>query len=143
LSLAKAAAVAAAFDANGPQIGVGGWLAAAQARAAETVVGGFNDTDPGGSAAASAREAIRAWTKGTVQSGQSHIHASTWLVANSWNSSKPAGQPPASEIPPEQVAWTDEGKIQCQYLRDIFGNPFRNAPTLNNAVRDANVIALA
>lgn len=44
--LALAAATGAAFDASGPQIGVGGWLAAAQARAAEAVAAALVAEDP-------------------------------------------------------------------------------------------------
>lgn len=140
--LAKAAAAAAAFDANGPQIGVGGWLAAAQARAADAVAHVFDDEDPANCAAASVREAIRARTKGDFQSGQPPSKDSTWIVT-SFCSSPARADEPVPAVPPEQTAWNDAGKTQCEYIRDLFGNPFQQATPNKTMLQFPNAIALA
>jgi len=39
-----------------------------------------------------------------------------------WNPTVIVAAPAAPAIPSEEAAWTNEAKIQCEYLRDIFGN---------------------
>lgn len=151
--LAVAAANAAAFDASSPRMGVGGWLAAAQARAAETVAAALTEHNPASVAAARAKEAARAQAKAKVitSAGSTGTPASPPAGESSWNSgvivaatSAVPADPSAgsvvrsntsasSVVRLEEVAWANEATIQCEYLRDIFGNPFHPA-TINRQI---------
>jgi hypothetical protein len=140
--LGKWAADAAAFDASGPQLGVGGWLAVAQARAADSVAAVFDDEDPANLTAASAREAFRAAARKDTRSRSQSIKAAGRLESVSLGSLALAA-PLALDVPPEQVAWDTVCKHQCDYLRDLFGNPFRPVTSNERSARCPNAIALA
>jgi hypothetical protein len=150
---AAAAAAGAALDASSPHIGVGGWLAAAQARAAEAVAAALNEHDPANVAAARAKDAIRAWMKGSaIAKPKPTAAAPTPPPENSWNSSiiiagtNAADPSPSStpNVPPAEIdAWAKEAQVQCQYLRDIFGNPFRQAGANASVLHQSRAIVIA
>ena len=139
--LAIESANAAAFDASGPAVGVGGWLAAAQARAAEAVAATLAELDPANVAAARAKDAVRAQAKArpNPQVGPASTPSS---MSISWNS---AVSIPSSggTVPSEVAAWTNEANIQCDYLRDIFGNPFHPTKTNRQDLQKSEAIMVA
>jgi hypothetical protein len=144
--LAAAAASAAAFDASSPRLSVGGWLAAAQARAAEAVAAALAEHDPANVAAARAKEAVRARAK-AVPIQKSKVIATPDSMAPveiTWNSGVIVSASAAeSTVPSEEAAWTQEAMIQSCYLRDIFGNPFQPRTINRKPIQQSNAIALA
>ena len=106
---AVSAAGAAAFDASGSHVGTGGWMAIAQARASEAVAAVFDEQDPA-NAAALAREAVRALARDPTKIGKAFLETIGFST---------------SPGPSEDDIWTNEAKIQCGFLRDIFDNPFQ------------------
>jgi hypothetical protein len=127
-ALAAAAANAAAFDASSPRVGVGGWLASAQARAAEAVAAVLAEPDSANVAAARAKEAVRAWAKArpTPSTGFTAEPSPIPSAELSWNAALiVAASSAVPAVPSDEAAWANEARIQCEYLRDIFGNPFQ------------------
>jgi hypothetical protein len=127
LQQAVALARAASLKASQPRIVAGGWLAAAQAQAAETVTRSLEAEDPADEAATWAKEAVRAWA--------SRKPATTAM--------EPIRTPRLTHqtMSPE-AAWVAEGIAQCDLLRDLIGNPFR-PPALDAAWRTPQAVALA
>jgi hypothetical protein len=110
-----------------PRAMVGGWLAAAQARATEGVALAFEAADPADEAATWGKEAVRAWS--TQAPTTEPIHPT---------------QRPRISYPPinPEGAWIAEGSAQCELLRDLIGNPFR-ALVLPPSVRTPQAVARA
>ncbi len=104
---------AASLQMARPRVMVGGWLAAAQARAAEAVACTLEADDPADEAATWGKEAIRAWATRTP-------------------GTKPGDSLQMPLLPHQpgspEAAWVAEGIAQCEILRDLFGNPFRRRP---------------
>jgi hypothetical protein len=108
-------------------------------------------------AAARAKDAVRAWAKGVavMKPKPAADLDSTPPSAPSWNAPiiiTGAVSPPAPAQAPtpapnptsvEDDAWAKEAVIQCRYLRDIFGNPFRSATLNASAYRKSKAIPLA
>ena len=172
--LAADAANAAAFDLSSPRIGVGGWLAAAQARAAEAVAAALVGGNWASVAAARVKEAVRAQARARIVTPAPAVAPPPPTPEPppnppsspdfSWNSAvfisgavapptpaksaappAPAAPtpPPAPAIPVEEIAWNAEATIQCDYLRDIFGNPFRPVAMNRQALQKSAALPMA
>ncbi len=113
-----------------PHKAAGGWLAAAQAKAAEAVTRALNADDPAGAAdevAVCAKEAVRAWSNRSPGA----LAANVMVMP---------GQ--ARQAPNPDAAWIAEGIAQCDLLRDLFGNPFHRE-VLDASCRTPQAIASA
>jgi hypothetical protein len=124
---AAEAAHAASLEAARPRVMVGGWMAAAQQRAAEAVALALKSDDPADDAATCAKDAVRAWA--------SHVPSNKPI--DSMQRPRLASAP----VSPE-AAWIAEGTRQCELLRDLIGNPFR-PPSLDASWRTPQAVALA
>jgi hypothetical protein len=121
------AARAASLQAARPRVMMGEWLAAAQARAAESVACMLAADDPADEAATWGKEAVRAWAAQSQATNIGDPVHMPWL--------------PYQAISPES-AWIAEGIAQCELLRDLVGNPFQS-PTLHPSWRTGPAVALA
>jgi hypothetical protein len=123
LRAAAELARAAYLDSARPQVTVGGWFAAASARAAEAVVLAL----PADDAATCSKEAVRAWA--------THVPRNEPINPM---------QRPRLAFPPvsPEAAWIAEGNAQCELLRDLIGNPL-HPPTLLPSWRTPQVLELA
>jgi hypothetical protein len=138
--VATLAASCAAIDASSPHIGVAGWRAAAQARAAEAVAGALCEPGPANTAAARAREAVKARARGLPSGAtptSSSSSSSQVIIAASTTATAP------KVPPPENIAWETEAKVQCDVVRDVFGDPFRAVKIDAPAAKLAPALAIA
>ncbi len=115
---------AVTLEATTPRMVSRGWIAAAQARAAEAAMCALEADDPADDTATWAKEAVRAWARLDPAK-----HAKEYII----NLPRQRGNP--------EAAWVAEAEVQCELMHDLFGNPFR-PPPLNAAWRTQRVIAL-
>ena len=128
LQSAREAALEAAIDAESPRLATGPWVAAAEARAAEAVARLLDPKEGPVKAAVWAREAARAWAKGTPdQTGAMSPPATVpqeVCFATPWATAADSTQQRDPESIFGEVAWKGEAQAQSHLLRDIFANPF-------------------
>jgi hypothetical protein len=119
------AATAAALEANGPWLATGPKVAVAQARAAEAALAALSRSDPAQQTAAWAREVARALALEEPTRPAEPVTPASGTAVVTWGAAAPPVQRPAKEPARGEAAWTAEARLQCELLREIFGNPFR------------------